>query len=125
MPTALPPPSQNDGDPNRSERSRERNRKGSGIPSAEEILAMLLKLNGLVAMRIISTAQATVIQRSLRTILDYQARQAQGGQPGLPQEALAEICHEDPRILNLLEPFLTDAQVDWLMHGRKDSDEES
>jgi hypothetical protein len=89
MPTALPPPSSNDGDPSRSQRTRERHRKGSAIPSAEEILAMLVRLNGLVALKLISTAQATVIQRNLRTILDYHVRQVQGGQPGLPQAALA------------------------------------
>jgi hypothetical protein len=125
MPTALPPPSPNDGDPSRSQRTRERSRKGSAIPSAEEILAMLVRLNGLVALKLISSAQATVMQRNLRTILDYHVRQVQGGQPGLPQAALAELCRKDPRILNLLEPLLTDAQVDWLMgDGRKDSDDE-
>ena len=79
-----------------------------------------MKLNSLVMMKLISTAQANTIQRSLRTVLDTQMKRTQGQHQDLPHEALAELCRSDPHILSLLEPFLTDEQVNWLMGAVKD-----
>lgn len=101
-----------------------RERKNRKLPTTEEILQMLLHLNGLVTIKMLSTSEATVIQRNLRTILDVQLKRTQGGQDGLPQEALAELCRADPHILDLLEPLLSDEQVQWLMGSDTDNSNE-
>jgi hypothetical protein len=115
MTPLLPPPGEPAGDAPKENGSRPGEGTGPVIPGVEEILRKLLQLNGLVAVSLLSTAQATVIQRSLRIVLDAQLRRAPEGTPGLPQEALAELCRHDPRVVEMLEPFLTDAQVQWLM----------
>jgi hypothetical protein len=79
-----------------------------------------MKLNSLVMLNVISTAQANTIHRSLRTILDIQLKRTQGQPQELPQEALADLCRSDPQILNLLEPFLPDELVERLMEEFKD-----
>jgi hypothetical protein len=88
---------------------------GNRIPSIEEICANLLKLNGMVLMGLISTRVAAVIQRTYKSILDLQTGRAQQQPEGVPQEGLAEMYHKDPKYISLLEPFLADGQIDWLM----------
>ena len=91
MTPALPPPDSGR-DPQQRQQSRERPRKDAGIPSADEILAMFLKLNGMVALNHFRRRKANVIHRNLRGILDFQAKRAESGQPGLHQQALADLC---------------------------------
>ena len=44
----------------------------------------------------------------------------------LPQEALAELCRQDSRALDLLHPFLTDEQVKALLgQVTNDTDEQA
>jgi hypothetical protein len=130
MAPLLPAPDPNDSaDPNDSTaeaRPRKRRRGGPGgkIPNVDELLALLLQLNGLVAMRVMSTSQAGVIQRGLRAILDVQLKRTQGSQDVLPQEALAELCRQDSRVFDLLHPFLSDEQVNSLMGHFTDNAEE-
>ena len=69
---------------------RGRGRKGAKVPSTDQILEMLMSLNGLVALRLISTSVANVMQRSLRTILDVQMRRAREEPQAGPQEGLAQ-----------------------------------
>jgi hypothetical protein len=92
-----------------------RPRRGTAIPTVEEIQQMLLKLNGAVTLGVISTKEANVIHRNLKTILDVQLKRG-GRQEGSPtHEALVDLCRREPNILNAIEPFLTDQQVDWLV----------
>jgi hypothetical protein len=87
-------------------RKRCRTGQDAKIPNVDELLTQLLRLNGLVAMNMLSTSRAGVIQRGLRAILDVQLKRTQEGQGALPQDALAELCRKDPNILHLLEPLL-------------------
>jgi hypothetical protein len=115
MTPLLPKPDPSDRSSGTGKRSRGRADAGTNIPTVEEILEMLMRLNGLVTLNLISTSQASVIQRGLRTILDEVHKRAQNGLGGLPHEVLAEICRRDPRMIDLLAPLLTDDQVQWLM----------
>jgi len=120
MTSLLPSPEESNRRSQSRSSSRRQGKQGAKIPSIDAIAEMLLKLNSLVMMRLITTAQATVIQRSLQTILQIQTNRASGGREGLSQEALAELCQMNPRIVNWLEPFLTEEQVNWLMGVVKD-----
>lgn len=113
MTPLLPAPDAGDPNPNASSRSGSSNKKR--IPSIDDILEMLQQLNGLVALNLLSTAKASVIHRNLRTILEVQLQRSQAGTGELPQEDLADMCRQNPRLLSILERFLTDEQVRWLM----------
>jgi hypothetical protein len=80
---------------------------------------MLMRLNGMVTLGMISPAQANVIQRNLRTMLDVQLKRARVEGGGQSADALVDLCRTDPRLLNLLEGFLSDEQMQWLMDALK------
>lgn len=120
MTLSLPSPGEKQHESRSTNSAGRQGSQDAEIPSVDKIAAMLLKLNGLVMMNIISAAQASVIQRSLRTLLDIQLKRVPGDRQGLSQDALAELYRKDPRIVSLLEPFLSEQQVDWLMGVVKD-----
>jgi hypothetical protein len=117
MTPLLPAPDADEPEPNARGRSSKKR-----IPSIDDILEMLQQLNGLVALNLLSTAKAAVMHRNLRTILEVQLRRSQAGTGELPQEDLAELCRQNPRLLSILEGFLTDEQVRWLT-GRVTEDD--
>ena len=65
MTSLLPPPGPEAQGPNPGHRKRGPKTQATDIPNIDEILAMFQKLNSLVMMRLISTAQANTIQRGL------------------------------------------------------------
>ncbi len=105
-------------------RSQHGQPKRSRIPDTEEILAMLMQLNGLVMLGMITSAQANVLQRNLRTILDVQRQKSRADSGGQSTQALADLCRTNPQLMNLLEPFLSDAQMEWLMKSIREAGNE-
>jgi hypothetical protein len=93
------------------------------IPTVDQILQQLMQLNGAVAMGIMSIKQAGLISRTLKSVLDVQLKRANREESGANQEALVDLCRRDPRALELIEPFLTDAQVEGLMAEIQDDDD--
>jgi hypothetical protein len=105
-------------------RSQQSQPKRTRIPETEEILALLMQLNGLVTLGMVSPAQANVMQRNLRTILDVQRQKSRADSGGQSTQALADLCRTNPQLLNLLEPFLSDGQVEWLMKSMREAGNE-
>jgi hypothetical protein len=81
---------------------------------------MLLRLNGLVLTGMISARAASLLERNLRTVLDSQTRRAAKQPQDRPQEGLAELCRRHPELVNDLEPFLTDEQIQRLLAEVRD-----
>jgi hypothetical protein len=98
--------------------------KGPRIPSIDEILGMLLQLNGLVTLGLISPAKANVLQRNLRTILDVLQKRTRTDQHELAPEALAGLCRDNPQLLNLLAPFLSEEQMACFLNSLNDGFQE-
>lgn len=94
---------------------RRRHRQRVSIPSVDQILQQLIELNGAVAIGAMSSKEANLIHKNLRTVLEVQMKRASRDDAGPSQEALVDLCRNDPRVLNVIEPFLTDPQMDWLM----------
>ena len=94
--------------------SRESSRARPRIPTIEEALGQLAQLSGAVMLKLISSKDASLLQRILKTIIDVQLKRASQQDAGVNQEALAELCQRDPQLVNLITPFLSDAQIDWL-----------
>jgi hypothetical protein len=90
------------------------------IPTVDQVLQQLIQLNGAVAIGAMSTKEANLIHKNLRTVLDVQMKRASREDSGPSQEALVELCRNDPRVLNVIEPFLTDTQMEWLMNEVRD-----
>ncbi len=107
--------SNNSGDP-RSSSDHPRGRQRKPLPTVEEILQQLLQLNSAVAIGAMSTKEAGLIHKNLRIVLQTQMKRASREDTGPSQEALVDLCRKDPQALNLIEPFLTDEHVKWVMN---------
>lgn len=112
------PPPQPEGhtDRSNSQEGYRRHRRETPIPGVEQILQMLLQLNGAVMLGLMSTKEANVIHRNLKTILEIQTKRGSREEGGPTHEALIDLCRRDPNILNVIEVFLSDEQVDWIMN---------
>lgn len=117
MTDPVPDQSPTTGNPGHSPGRRgHRRRQDVPIPGVDEILQQLLQLNGAVAIGVMSTKDANLIQKNLKTVLDVQMKRASREDVGPSQEALVDLCRRDPRALNAIESFLTESQLDWLMN---------
>ena len=101
-----------------------RTRKKRAIPNVDEILHQFMELNGAVLIGSVSAKQADLIHKNLRTVLQVQLKRATRDDAGpASQEGLVELCRNDPKTLNAIEPFLTDEQVERLMTEIADNPE--
>lgn len=103
-----------------------RARKKPAIPNVDQILNQLMQLNGAVLIGTMSAKQADLIHKNLRTVLQVQLKRADRDDAGpVNQEGLVELCKNDPQMLNAIEPFLNDQQVEWLMNEVTDDLDET
>jgi hypothetical protein len=85
-------------------------------PSIEDCLYQLSQLPGLIATGLLTSAQANAISRALTAILAYHA-QAQASTPSGAQldVDLRARLRDDPQLMHMLEPLLSDEQISLLM----------
>ena len=98
-----------------------RRRKRGKIPDSEDCLAALASLAGAVAMGFIKTAQANSIRAMYAEILRYhQKNESRSDRNGMSDADVMEIMRKDPKMFSMMEPFLTDEQIDLVMKNAKD-----
>jgi hypothetical protein len=117
----LPSPDQADESKSSQSQHSRRQRKGPRIPTRDEILQMLSQLNGMVMMGLISTPKARVIQQNLQIQLKAQTQRPEADQCEVSMEGLGEALKRDPELIKLLEGFLSDEQVEWLLRQNTDA----
>ena len=105
-------------------RGRQRQRKGKRVPDLDELLWMFMQLNGMLMTGLISSATANAIHRNLRAMLDTKLKLASGGDQGAASQDLVEVCRKYPKILNTVESFLTDEQIDWIVSQIEEDEDE-
>jgi len=85
------------------------------IPRPAELIDQLRELAGLAALGILPTDKANFLLRCLSKIADISMR-CPGAAEAIPnQQNLVEACRQNPKLLALLESFLTDDQVSEVM----------
>jgi hypothetical protein len=89
--------------------------------SPDECLAALGALPGAVALGLLSTARANSMRGAYAEILRWhgQAR-VQRDEGGLTDDAVLALARSNPEVLSMLEPFLTDAQIELVTGGAKE-----
>lgn len=94
-------------------------------PDEEQCLAALAKLAGLVALGYLTTGQANSIRASFAEILRWH-RAAKGGADArrINDHDLRSMLRSNPELLSMLEPLLTDDQIEMVMGdgGENDAD---
>jgi hypothetical protein len=118
--------------PNRDEADREphnkqdtgseerRRKKGAEIPSAEDCLRAIAALPGLIAIRALTNAQANSIRASYESILRHHERSQDAPARHASDDHILKLVREQPGLLDLLEPFLTQDQLTIIMKEFKD-----
>ncbi|MBI1371280.1 MAG: hypothetical protein GC159_00755 [Phycisphaera sp.] len=96
----------------RAKRKSNHRDPGDDILTERQCLSMLSKLNGLVVLGQLSTAQANTIRGNLREILaHHRSRHAASTGPSVPDDLVTRL-RDEPELLNMLAPFLTPDQID-------------
>lgn len=99
-------------------------RKDQQIPTMEECLAALAKLNSAVALGLLAPSQANAIRANFTEILrHHQKMSGATDRKGVAGADVMELMRKDPKILSILSPFLSDEDVAMIMKnasGRSD-----
>lgn len=115
-------PQEADGAPDADQpREEPRRRKRGTIASREDCLSALTNLPGAVAMGLLKPAQANSMRASYTEILRYHQRnEIHSDRNGMADADVLEIMRKDPKMFSVLEPFLTDEQIDLVMKNAKE-----
>ncbi len=117
-------PTDNDdglGDGDRANAHARSRRPKVNVPSADECLAALGRLPGAVAMKFITPAQASAMRASYAEILrHHQKCETRSERKAIADEDVIELMRNDSKAFSIMEPFLTDEQVDMVLRGAKD-----
>ena len=114
------------GNDRRGERSSQGQGQGPGnskVPTVSECLASLSQIPGMVALKLITPAQANAMRGTLEAILRQHNRSGtRAGQPegNVQSMDLVDLAKRDPQVLNMLETILTDQQITMVMKATKD-----
>ena len=97
--------------------------ENSKVQTVGECLASLSQIPGMVALKLITPAQANAMRGTLEAILRQHNRS--GSRAGAPDGSvqstdLVELAQRDPQVLNMLETILTDQQIAMVMKATKD-----
>jgi hypothetical protein len=93
------------------------------IPDAAEIVAELKKLMGLSLIGIVSLPKANMLFRCISKIADIAMRSSPSGHVDQIQDDLVQACRENPKVLDLVAPFLTEDLLDNVMRQLSDGDD--
>lgn len=104
--------------------ARSGEKKQRSYPDEEQCLAAISRLAGLVAMGLLTTSKANSIRASFAEILRWH-RTARGArqQQRLEDTDLIGLLRSNPELLAMLEPLLTDDQIDMLTREAAGSEE--
>jgi hypothetical protein len=104
--------------------SSRRRRKGH-ILTPDDCRRMLGQLPSLITLKMISPAQANAITRALQTLLAESRASQASGPAKVADENLIALLRVQPDVLEMVEPLLTDEQVDQIMKGVRDDPNEA
>lgn len=101
-------------------------KKQRSYPDEDQCLAAIARLAGLVAMGILTTSKANSIRASFAEILRWH-RAARGSreQQRLEDTDLIGLLRTNPELLAMLEPLLTEDQIDMLTREASGSEEQT
>jgi hypothetical protein len=103
-------------------RRRRRPRK-SKIFSRDDCLRFLSQLPGLITAEFLTPAEANAIHRVVETLLAESRTPQSTGSPQVLGKKIICIVRANPELLELLEPLLTDEQIESLMKDVMDDNQ--
>ena len=102
--------------PRETSKRRRSSRQPRNLPDADASLEALAQLPGLLAMGLITTGQANSMRGIYSTMLqELNRRQTSRSQTQLDDADIMQLLRDNPGMLNMLAPLLTDDQIDAVM----------
>ena len=95
--------------------NRKQQKKTPDIPSEEECLGAIAQVARLTAIGLLKPAQANAIRGSFREILMYHQKKAKESEQGISNVDVLEVFQQEPKLLSLLEPLLSQEQIDMIL----------
>ena len=92
------------------------------IANVDECLRGLSQLPGLVATGVLSTTKANSMCGVYRTLLQHHRQTENAQQDQRINDDLLRMLSDHPKLMSLMEPFLTQGQVESLIIQAKDGD---
>lgn len=90
-----------------------------GIPSEEDCLRAIAQAAGLVAIGLLDASDANAIRAAFRDILQYHRSRAKEAEKSISNADVLELLRKDPSLLSLLEPLLTQEQIEMITRSAK------
>ncbi|MBC8867948.1 MAG: hypothetical protein H8E44_00950 [Planctomycetes bacterium] len=103
-------------------RQKRRQRKSADIPTEEDCLGAIAQVARLAAMGLLKPAQANSIRGSFRDILSYHQKKAKENEQGISNADVLDVFQQDPKLLSLLEPLLSQEQIDLILKNSDGGD---
>jgi hypothetical protein len=105
-------------------RAEQPQRRRPRIMSAADCIAVLSQLVSLVTLKVISTGQANTIKGACTAILQHHERQQNApARTVVNEKDLAAQLRKNSELATLLEPLLTDEQIEILVRDGMDADD--
>ena len=124
---SLPAPQEVDG-PGRQQKSGSRqgqSRRKPGVPSVDECLVALGALPKLVALGLLSPAQANSARSTYQVILNHHYKQgATQGSRGADKSDLQEALKNSPHLANYFVGLLSDEEIEEILASREEPSHE-
>jgi hypothetical protein len=99
----------------RSDQRRSDKGAKNAYPSEDQCLTAIARVAGLVAMRILTTSQANSIRAAFSEILRWhRTSSGRSGDRRVDDRDLLSILRTNPELLAMIEPLLTDDQIELL-----------
>lgn len=95
------------------------------VASAEQCLAALTQLPGLVAMGILTPAQANSMRATYETILKHHEKRQSAQIQGPATADVVQAVRDHPELAAVLEPLMTGEQLESLMKEARDAQDGS
>jgi hypothetical protein len=93
----------------------------SNVQSRDEIMRALGRLPGLIALKVLSPSQANAMRSAYQTRLAEHSRSQPELQSQISNESVLQLLSEQLHLLSMLEPFMSQDQIDMVMRSSNDN----
>ena len=97
------------------EQKHQQQARQSDVPSEEACLLAIAQVARLVALGMFKPAAANAIRSAFRDILQHHKSKAKEAEKNVVNADVLDAVRNDPKLLSLLEPFLTQDMINAIM----------
>jgi hypothetical protein len=108
----------------RKKRARRGRSAEPGIADTDACLRALSQLPGLIVMGVVKPTQANSIRSTYHVILQHHQHSEDKHEQGkIADDDVLQMLRQSPSLISMLEPLLTEAQIELLMEHEADEND--